>query len=222
MPAGARASGAGEGARVRGCQVVKEKARGPGEKSSIFCPGGGSRDALRFPRTRRGPEPGGPRVGCSSSPPAGIQVSPGKCSVGQAEPNFSEGSLTPPSLRTPKPASDPSPVPREAEFDVDVFLHPGRPLLVKLRKHEGVLDFDCFCSWVTPCRVQEPKARPFPLLPQGTDYLPARGHQSGREETGGGTRRAGRRMSRECCDIGGKSEKAGEGRSERAWGSEDG
>lgn len=155
--------GRGRRSSGSGCQVGKEKARGPGEKSGIFCPGGGSRDALRFPRTRRGPEPGGPRVGCSSSPPAGIQVSPGKCSVGQAEPNFSEGSLTPPSLRTPKPASDPSPVPREAEFDVDVVLHPGRPLLVKLRKHEGVLDFDCFCSWVTPCRVQEPKARPFPL-----------------------------------------------------------
>lgn len=39
---------------------------------------------------------------------------------------------------------------------------------------------------------------------------------------GGGIWWVGRRMLRECCDIGGKSEKVGEGRSERVWGLEDG
>lgn len=67
--------------------------------------------------------------------------------------NFFEGLLILFFLRIFKFVFDLSFVLWEVEFDVDVVLYLGCFLLVKLCKYEGVLDFDCFCSWVMLCRV---------------------------------------------------------------------
>ncbi|XP_036050652.1 polyunsaturated fatty acid (12S)/(13S)-lipoxygenase, epidermal-type-like [Onychomys torridus] len=48
------------------------------------------------------------------------------------------------------------------ELEIDVPVHLGRLLLVKLRKHKGLLDSDWFCKWVT---VQGPGT-------QGEVYFP--------------------------------------------------
>ncbi|XP_060219378.1 polyunsaturated fatty acid (12S)/(13S)-lipoxygenase, epidermal-type [Meriones unguiculatus] len=51
---------------------------------------------------------------------------------------------------------------RRVELEVEVPLHLGRLLVVKLRKHRGLLDSDWFCKWVT---VQGPGT-------QGEAYFP--------------------------------------------------
>jgi hypothetical protein len=48
------------------------------------------------------------------------------------------------------------------ELEINVPLHLGRLLLVKLRKHKGLLAFDWFCKWVT---VQGPGTQGEALFP---------------------------------------------------------
>ncbi|MBZ3870229.1 Arachidonate 12-lipoxygenase, epidermal-type [Sciurus carolinensis] len=38
---------------------------------------------------------------------------------------------------------------RKTDLEIDVPLHLGRLLLVKLRKHKDLLNFDWFCKWIT-------------------------------------------------------------------------
>lgn len=47
-------------------------------------------------------------------------------------------------------------------LEIDVPVHLGRLLMVKLRKHRGLLDSDWFCKWVT---VQGPGTQGEVLFP---------------------------------------------------------
>ncbi|XP_006863393.1 PREDICTED: arachidonate 12-lipoxygenase, epidermal-type-like [Chrysochloris asiatica] len=51
---------------------------------------------------------------------------------------------------------------KETEFEIEVPLHLGRLLLVKLRKHSVLLNVDWFCKWI---RVQGPGTRGEALFP---------------------------------------------------------
>lgn len=86
------------------------------------------------------------------------------------------------------PVSELCPVQQKRKLEIDVPLHLGRLLLVKLRKHKLLLDSAWFCKWIT---VQGPGTQGEALFPcyrwvQGDQiiYLP--------EGTGGALGKAGR------------------------------
>ncbi|EDM04999.1 arachidonate lipoxygenase, epidermal (predicted) [Rattus norvegicus] len=60
---------------------------------------------------------------------------------------------------------------RKTELEIDVPLHLGRLLVVKLRKHKGLLDSDWFCKWIT---VQGPGI-------QGEAFFPCYSWVQGKE-----------------------------------------
>lgn len=183
-----------------GCQVAKEKARGLGEKRCPSLPGWRGREK----ETSAGLSP--PRSGLFF-----LASNPDSCLFrgavgGEREARLLGGFSDGPSPRALHPASERGPVTQEVQLEVEVSLYLGRLLLVKLRKHKGLVGFDWFCKWIA---VQGPGTQGEAFFPcyrwvQGNEIicLPE-GTGEGSGKTGGGTWWAA------CSDVRGKGERDG-------------
>ncbi|MBZ3884836.1 Arachidonate 15-lipoxygenase [Sciurus carolinensis] len=85
---------------------------------------------------------------CSSSPLPASGPSPGVLG-GQKELSFFEDIHSTVLIKDIELASEVCSGPQKTDLEIDVPLHLGRLLLVKLRKHKDLLNFDWFCKWIT-------------------------------------------------------------------------